>query len=602
MSGIAGLFDLNHYLKNQIPIFKNMIASMKHRGNDDEGILLYDHVCLMHTRLAINDLNFEKQQLQSYPYALIYNGELSNAHELREILKQKGIFFETNCDSEVVLKAYTFYKESCLQHLKGFFAFAIYDESNEQLFLARDPFGIKPLFYTQINQGFYFASEIKTLFAHPLVQPIIDKEGIHQLAYLGPGHISGTTYFKNIFEVKPSTYMMIQKEQCQTFSYSSLTSHPHTDSQEETIHKVKELVHQAIYRQMNCDVPFGTFLSGGLDSSIVTAICANQLKTQGKKLPTFSIAYEDQETYFQPNAFQPSRDDSFIEQMVQTFGTQHTKITISNQNLIDALYEVVDVRDVPGMVDIDSALYCACKEVNQHVKVILSGECADEIFGGYPWFYSPLTNEFPWSKQIEMRQSFLQEQYQINPHHYIQNLIFDTIEEAPLEENDCCEDQQIKQLTYLNIRWFMQTLLDRKDRMTMANHLEARVPFCDIDLLSYVYSIPWQLKNIQHKEKGLLRVAMKELLPKEILYRKKSPFPKTHHPFYLKILREELSKLMDDETAPLWKIFNKERMHILIKEENSVPFYGQLMTTPQTIAYYLQINYWLKKYKIKIEK
>lgn len=598
MCGIAGIFDEKHRLDNQQIIFDQMIASMKHRGPNDEGIYLEEHVALMHTRLAIVDVENGKQPMHYQDYTIVYNGECYNMPTLREHLEKKGVIFKTNSDTEVILMTYIHYKEKCLEMIQGIFSFAIYHSASQSLFLARDPMGVKPLFYTIVHSMFLFASEIKTLLAHPLVLPIIEDSSIHQIAYLGPGRISGNGIFKNIFELKPGEYATYSSQGFNVNSYFQLQATSHTDSLLETLQKVKDLVITSVESQLVSDVQIGAFLSGGLDSSIICAIASKALSKKKERLKTFSLQFEEDHLYFIPNHFQPSSDDSFVDIMVKKFNTDHTTIQLKSSDLIDALYRACDARDLPGMGDIDSALLLFCEKVKQHVSVVLSGECADEIFGGYPWFQDENHGYFPWTQNLSFRNSLLLEKYQIDYDQYVKNLYENSKDEAPLF-NDSLQDEHMRQMTYLNIHWFMQTLLDRKDRMSMACGLEARVPFCDPELIQYVYSIPWAYKQYNHREKGLLREAMKDLLPKEILERKKSPFPKTHHPGYLKALREELKKLQNE---PIWQIFNKDECMKLLKEESLVPWYGQLMTTPQSIAYLLQINYWLKKYKIQIQK
>lgn len=595
MCGIAGILDNKHHLENQQILFQEMIQSMKHRGPDDDGIYLEDHVALLHTRLAIIDTKRGRQPMTIGHYTIVYNGECYNADEIKKQLLNENIEFTTSSDTEVILRAYIQYKEKCLSMFKGIFAFAIYDSFSKYLFLTRDQMGVKPLFYTFVNQTFLFASEIKTLLAYPLVQPIIDEDSIHQLIYLGPGKISGSGIFKNIYELKAGEYAIYDFSNLTIHSYFQLKSLPHLTNFHDTCTHLKEMIENIVEAQLKSDVPLGALLSGGLDSSILCAIASNILKKEKKTLRTFSLEFEKDSDYFIPTHFQPSMDIVYIDLMVDTFHTNHTKITLKTSDLIDCLYQAVDARDLPGMADVDTALLCFSKEIKKYVDVVLSGECADEIFGGYPWFKDSSSTYFPWTQNLEFRNSLLLDKYKIDFNQYVSDLYQESIQEAPVS---AMQEKSTQQMTYLNLHWFMQTLLDRKDRMCMANSLEARVPYCDVDLMQYVYNIPWSFKEYHDQEKGLLRETMKDLLPEKILHRKKSPFPKTHHPAYLQILRNELSKLNDE---PLWKIFNKEEVFKLLHEESSVPWYGQLMTTPQTIAYFLQINYWLKKYKIQIQ-
>lgn len=598
MCGIAGIIDDFHSLKNESSIFENMILSMKHRGPNDDGMYIDEHVALLHARLAIIDVEHGIQPMCYKNYIIVYNGECYNTIELKNDLIEKGYTFDTNCDTEVILKMYVHYKEKCLNKIEGIFAFAIYDTIDKSLFLVRDTMGVKPLFYTFVGKKFLFASEIKTLLVHPEVLPILDENGIHQIAYLGPGRIQGSGVFKNIFELKGGEYGIYTKDSFQIHSYFELDNKKHVDDYKTTVQHVQELVVSSIEKQLVSDKPLGCLLSGGLDSSIIVSIASNYYQKHHKKLSTFSLEFENNEDYFSPNYYQPSSDVSYINLMVQTFHTNHTVIQLNNQDLMDSLYKSVDARDLPGMADIDSSLLCFCEKVKKHVDVVLSGECADEIFGGYPWF-KEFHSSFPWMNNLDYRNSLLNECYQIDYKQYISELYHTSISKTSIHKDDTQEDISYKQLMYLNLHWFMQTLLDRKDRMCMAVSLEARVPFCNPQIIDYVYNIPTIMKNINGQEKGILRDAMKDYLPIEIIERKKSPFPKTYHPDYLRMLRIELLKLRNHE--PVWKIFNRHEVFKLCSIESDIPWYGQLMKTPQTIAYILQVNYWLKKYKIIIQ-
>ena len=602
MCGIAGVFDPVHNLGNQMPIFEDMLKTLKHRGPSDTGIRIFDHTALIHARLAVMDPENGKQPMTFGQYSIIYNGELYNSEEIKKQLIEKGILFQTNCDTEVVLKAYMYYGIDCLQLFNGIFAFAVYDELQDELFLARDKIGVKPLFYTFINDTFVFGSEIKNLLAHPLVMPQLDNEGIHQLMLLGPGKISGSGVFQNIFELKPAEFLLLSKKGVQKKCYYQLMDQIHHDDLPTTIDTVKRLVTEGIERQLVSDVPLACFLSGGLDSSIISAIASKTYQKMGKQLTTFSVNYLDNERYFTSNKFQPDRDDEYIQLVSEAIQSNHISITLDSNDLIDALYEAVDAKDLPGMADVDGSLLLFCKKVKEHVDVALSGECADEIFGGYPWYRDPsilFQEGFPWAQNIEYRNDLLLEKWQIDGRKYVLDLVNETQIHSHILP---CEDfeKRMKQMVNLNLNWFMQTLLDRKDRMSMYSGLEVRVPFCDIHILEYLYHTPWSYKDLNGREKGLLREAMKDLLPERVLERKKNPFPKTHHPLYLKQLRYELSLLLNNENEPIWKILNQDEVQKLMHHEIEKNWYGQLMTTPQTIAYFLQINYWLKKYKVRI--
>lgn len=603
MCGIAGIYDIHHDISNQSPIFYEMQKILKINDSGEKAIYSSEHVALIHTSDGQLSVYEESQQ----KLILIYNGAIYNYIEVRNDLEKLGYQFNSSCESEVILKSYIAWKEEALQHLNGVFAFAIYDKQKENLFLARDPIGVKSLFYTKINETFLFASEIKALFAHPLVEAQIDVSGIAELMLIGPGKTPGSAVFKNIQELKAGEYAYIHSDQIEIVPYYHLKDQLHLDDLDLTIEKVHDLVKNAIISQLDIDKEIGTFLSGGLDSSIVSAIAANELKKKGKRLKTFSLDYVDNDKFFKPSNFQPSSDNESIKIMTQFLDSEHTTYQIHSHELMQSLNDAVDARDLPGMADIDSSLLLFAKEAKKTIDIAFSGECADEIFGGYPWYRDELIRNqagFPWANNINYRMHFLKDEWQqkIDAEDFVNSRYVATINQTDKQDNILPVESRMKEMMQLNLNWFMQTLLKRNECMSNAANLEIRVPFCDIKILEYLYTVPWIMKEYGDREKGLLRIAMQEYLPKEILWRKKSPFPKTHNPQYLQLVRNQLQILLNQKEEPVWQLLKKSEVEKLLTSENNLPWYGQLMTTPQTIAYFLQINYWLKKYKVKIIK
>jgi asparagine synthase (glutamine-hydrolysing) len=331
-------------------------------------------------------------------------------------------------------------------------------------------------------------------------------------------------------------------------------------------------------------------------------VAAKAFAEAGVALHTFSVDYEDNDRYFKAGKFQPDSDAEYIKLMNDYIGAEHHRVIINAQSLADALYAAVDARDLPGMADVDSSLLLFCAEIKKHAKVALSGECADEIFGGYPWYRDKDIRErdgFPWAQSTARRAGFLRPEWQGDAFGYVNARYRGTLTDvSTLPEN--AGERRFKEMVNLNFDWFMQTLLDRKDRMSMYSGLEVRVPFCDYRIAEYLYSVPWAFKDWQGREKGLLRTAMRGTLPEKILRRKKSPYPKTHNPEYLAIVSERLNDVLNSAAAPVLQIVNKDALERLLNDDDQTPWYGQLMTTPQTIAYFLQINYWLEKYNVKI--
>ena len=588
---------------------KTMMQTMLRRGPDGKGCYRDDLCTLLHTRLAIIDLEGGRQPMElswaGEHYVITYNGELYNTEEVRSKLGAMGHQFLGHSDTEVVLHAYAQWGEAALHKLNGIFAFAVWEKKRRRLFMARDRMGVKPLFYMEKDDGLILASEIKTILAYPGMEAQLDANGIGEVFLLGPGRTPGSGVFRGIYEIEPGWCGYFQNGKLRTKQYWRLTDREHTQTFEETAEEVRFLVTDAIRRQMVSDVPIGTFLSGGLDSSIISAVCAGELALQGKALDTFSVDYRNNEKYFQGNAFQPTTDTNFIRVMVEALGSRQHDTVLSSQNLVDTLEDATIARDLPGMADVDFSLLAFCREIRSHVKVGLSGECADEIFGGYPWYRDTkvrAVDGFPWAQNTAYRASLLKPDAlgNLDPVAFVQDRYRQTINDADILSGTSDTERRMKQMVHLNQRWFMQTLLDRKDRMSMYCGLEVRVPFCDYRIAEYLYGVPWEYKDHNGYEKGLLRSAVEGLLPETILWRKKNPYPKTYDPGYLNIVSSWLKRIMADPNAPILQLVKREALEQLLTAEMTWPWYGQLMKGPQTIAYMLQIDFWLRKYRIRL--
>lgn len=609
MCGITGWASFQKDLRTSEEIIKLMTQTLKKRGPDDENIWCNEHIAFGHRRLAVIDLIGGKQPMtkvhEGSNYVITYNGELYNTEELRKELQNRGYIFTTHSDTEVLLTAYIEWKEQCVDFFNGIFAFGVWDEQSQSLFLCRDRLGVKRLYYTEQQDGLLFASEVKALLAHPLIKAAVNTEGLANIIAVGPSRTPGKALFQNINELRPGYAMRFSREGVRIWQYWRLQSEHHDESLEDTVDHVRFLLTDAIERQLVSDVPICTFLSGGLDSSIITGIASNRFQQQGKdKLHTYSIDYEDNERFFNPHTFQTSTDTYWIEQMTNTFKTDHHAEEISQQQLIDLLVESVIVRDSPGMADVDSSLLWFCREIKKEFTVALSGECADEIFGGYPWF-TETTTGFPWIRSLAERTTMLQDRWRkkLAVESYVQHVYTQTIKEVPYLQGESVEEARHREMFYLNMVWFMQTLLERKDRMSMGASLEVRVPFADHRLVEYTWNIPWEMKNLGGMEKGLLRKAMDQLLPKEVLYRKKNPYPKTYHPLYTTGVQKWLGEIMKDKNSILHELFERQKLIELIESGGSsfkVPWYGQLMAGPQLLAYLGQIHTWFEHYNIQL--
>lgn len=615
MCGIAGFFNSKANYLNEERKWRNVLGRMnraqRHRGPDGSGIYLRPSCGFAHVRLSIIDLVTGQQPMaktrDGRECAIVFNGEIYNMNELKSQLKSQGASFETTSDTEVILEGYMMRGESFIEQLNGIFAAAIWDGAAEKLLLFRDRLGVKPLFYTKQKDTFIFSSEIKGLFAYPGIEPVLDRDGLREIFALGPAKSYGKGVFKDVFEVLPGHLVTLDPFSFSDNAYWTLESRPHEDSMEKTIEKTAWLLEDAVRMQMLSDIPISTFLSGGIDSSLVTAICARELQKQGKILNTFSFDFTDNQKYFQSNSFQPSQDRPFAEQMAAYLKTNHRFLECGNAEQIQCLYRAVDARDLPCMADVESSMLYFCSKVVKYNKVTLTGECADEIFGGYPWFHSKEafeTNAFPWSPDMEPRQALLDDAfiYDLHMDEYSRAAYEKTIKETPVCPEDDPTEKRRREIAYLNLRWFMATLLDRMDRASMYNGLEARVPFADHRIVEYVFNVPWQMKCPDGVVKGLLRHAGADLLPHEVLWRKKSPYPKTYDPAYENLLGRQLKETLATPSTPIRAFLDTKKVRAFLDSPSDYgkPWYGQLMAGPQMIAYMLQVNYWLKKYRVRV--
>ena len=611
MCGIAGVIAFRDSLQSQERIFREMQTAIRRRGPDQKGLYLSEHAALIHTRLAVIDPENGMQPMQCSHdgelYTIVYNGELYNTAELRGRLLTEGMTFDTRADTEVVLKAYVRWGEACLEAFNGIFAFAIWAHHSGRLFLARDRIGVKPLFYHLNDRRLVFGSELKAVLQYPDVPHEIGIDGVSQLLLFGPGRTPGCGVFRGMQEL-PAAHCAVysQSEGLQVRRYWDLHAEEHTENFTQTAEHVRYLVTDAIRRQLVSDVPVGTFLSGGLDSSLISSVAAREFAGDGRTLHTFSVDYRDNDKYFQKSKFQPNSDPAYIRQMQDYLQTAHHWTVLDTPALAQALTEAVEARDLPGMVDVDASLLLFCREIREHVTVALSGECADELFGGYPWYRDPQIRAaygFPWSQSTAYRMQFARpeiremlEERQDVDREYRETLL--RAEKLPGESET---ESRMREMMRLNLDWFMQTLLDRKDRMSMWSALEVRVPFCDWRIAQYLYTVPWDFKEYRGYEKGLLREAMRDYLPEEILWRKKSPYPKTHNPSYLAAVTELLADRLRDPAAPILKIVRREALEQLLCGEDNVQWYGQLMTRPQTIAYFYQMDVWMERYEVQVK-
>ncbi|MDD2376915.1 MAG: asparagine synthase (glutamine-hydrolyzing) [Clostridia bacterium] len=611
MCGIVGFTNFKKKIENKDNLLQRMTEKITRRGENETGYYWANNVLLGHKRLSIIDINGGSQPMTfkkgNKTYTIVYNGEIYNYDEVRKILIDNDIELVTRCDTEMVIKLYMLYGDKFLKSLNGIFAFCIYEESENKLFLARDHIGVKPLFYTIHDDELFFASEMKSIFEYDKIPRVIDKAGICELFGLGPARNLGSGVFKDIHEMKPGHYGIFESGKIEIQQYFKVKSYKHTDNLETTINKIRSLLETSIKGQLIADVNVGAFLSGGVDSSIVTAVIGKNL-TDNNKLKTFSVDYVDNDINFKKTDFTPSRDNEFIEMMKERYNLNHKYIVIDSSKLYDRLYDAMRARDLPSMADIDSSLLLLCENVKEDVTVALSGEFADEIFCGYPWFYRKDTlesNTFPWSISLDLRKDILNKDIssKIDLQSYVDTKYKEAVDDIPLDGTDNESDIQMKKSSYLTMNYFGLNLLDRTDRMSMQNSLEVRVPFTDYELVEYVYNIPWDMKNYMNQEKGILRAAFKDILPEAIINRKKSPYPKTCDPKYTNLVTNKLKEIVNNGNNRIQELVDMEHVNYIINasdDEFTRPWFGQLMGRTQLMAYLIQLEMWLVEYNVKI--
>ncbi|MBL4933565.1 asparagine synthase (glutamine-hydrolyzing) [Clostridium paridis] len=613
MCGISGWIDFSKDLLPFYNVIESMNETLKLRGPDSEGFFSNNNVLLGHRRLIVVDPEGGKQpmikHLNSNTYVLVYNGELYNTEDLRKELLSYGHTFNSYSDTEVLLTSYIHWGINCVDKLNGIFSFCIYDKNSHNIFLVRDPLGVKPLFYSIKGSSLIFGSEIKTLLAHPYITSQVDEDGLTELLALGPATAPGSAIFKDIKEIPPGFFLNFSPNGYYLKEYWKLTAEDFNETQDDAKEHLKALLTDAITRQLVGDVPLSTFLSGGLDSSVISAIASKEFKAKGKKLTTYSINFEENETYFKSSLFQPTPDEEWALFMSKNIDSSHHTILLNNLDLVTNLKDALIARDLPGMADIDSSLLLACKEIREDFVIGLSGECADEILGGYPWFTNKdmmNATTFPWARSTSSKIDIL------NPslkHLKLQEVVDanynDSISRVSHLDGESSLDYRMRELFYLNVKWFMVNLLNRKDRMSMSNSLEVRVPFADIRLVQYAFNLPSNIKFLNGREKGLLRESLKGILPDEIVERKKSPYPKTYHPIYTEEVCKEMNRILNTPSSPLLNIIDKKKIQEIVDTKGTsykIPWYGQLMMGPQFIAYLIQLNLWLDLYNIQLVK
>jgi asparagine synthase (glutamine-hydrolysing) len=568
MCGITGWVDFERDLTRERALIDAMTETMACRGPDASGVWTDQNATLGHRRLAVIDIPGGAQPMSvSTPngeVAMVYSGEAYNFKELRDELIKKGEKFETSSDTEVVLRGYLQWGEAVADRLNGMYAFAIWDSRDRKLVMIRDRMGIKPFYFYPTPHGVLFGSEPKAILANPLAKRIVDLDGLREMMVMvkTPKH----AVWKGMREVEPGTIVTVDERGVRERTYWRLESKLHTDDQDTTVGRVRELLDDIVRRQLVADVPECVLLSGGLDSSAITALSARELS---EPVRTFAVDFVDQAENFTPNDMRPTLDTPYVHDVAKHVGSEHTDIVLDHNQLadLDIRRKVVAARDLPvGIGDMDSSLYLLFKAIRQQSTVALSGESADEIFGGYRQFHDPAvqkTDAFAWiaigDSPIDGSGEVLTPQLQrsLNLDAYMNDRYTEAVAEVERLEEEDEFTHRMRVMSYLHLTRFVRILLDRKDRMSMAVGLEVRVPFCDHRLVEYVYNTPWALKTFDGREKSLLRGAARDVLPDSVVKRVKSPYPSTSDPKYGAALQAHAKDLLGKDNDKLFSLVDR---------------------------------------------
>lgn len=608
MCGIGGFVDFVRDARRGGAVLGAMKRRLRSRGPDAHGAYLDADAALVHRRLAVIDPEGGAQPMLSPDgdTVLVYNGELYNTEEVRRTLLALGHTFRGHSDTEVVLHAFLEWDTDAFPRLEGIFAFALWQKSRRRLVLVRDRLGVKPLFYRKTRGGLVFGSTIDTVLCHPEAEPVLDEDGLRTLLLLGPARPPESGVFRGILSLLPGCFAVLTPETFTKAAYWKLEAHEHEDDLETTLSRTHELITGAAERQLVSDVPLACFLSGGLDSSILSMVAARRYAGEGKTLHTWSVDYRGNDRYFVKNSFQPTDDRDFVTLMAETLGTRHHRVVLEPEAVCAALLPAAEARGLPGMADVDSSLLLFCAAVKRGgTTVCLSGECADELFGGYPWYHREeilFEDTFPWARSVGLRLGLLKPGVVRDGADFVREHYLSTCRRAPGLPSDSRKDARMREMFVLNLDWFMATLLDRKDRMSMYSGLEVRVPFCDHHIVEYAYNMPWAFKALDGREKGIVRRAFADELPEEVVFRKKSPYPKTFHPVYARLCAEGAMKILADRNSFAGALFDREAVRALVADPDSLPepWFGQLMRVPQICAYIMQLEHWAKTFKVRL--
>jgi asparagine synthase (glutamine-hydrolysing) len=570
MCGITGWVSYGRDLTAQEPVLTAMTETMACRGPDASGTWTAPNAALGHRRLAVIDLPGGSQPMRidtpDGPVVMVYSGETYTYTELRAELRSRGHEFRTDSDTEVVLRGYLEWGEELVDRLNGMYAFAIWDGRADKLVMIRDRMGIKPFYYYETDDGVLFGSEPKAILANPLAEPVVGLDGLREVFSFAK--TPGFAVYEGMNELKPGHLAVVDRNGLREHCYWQLEVSEHTDDRETTVAHVRELLDDIVARQLVADVPRCTLLSGGLDSSAMTSLAAQKLALHGEPVRSFAVDFPNQAENFRSYDIAPTQDTPYVHAVAEYVRSEHEDILLDGAALADPAVRraAVGARDFPiGLGDRDNSLYLLFKAIREKSTVALSGESADEIFGGYPWFHDDrkrTAETFPWLVDSSLNPGGLlapefRDRMQLDD--YIGDNYLAALRAAPVKDGETGLEKRMRQVCYMHLTRMVQTLLDRKDRMSMAVGLEVRVPFCDHRLVQYVFNTPWALKTYDGREKSILRGATRDVLPDSVADRVKSGYPGSFDPDYLAAIQGQAAELVSAD-HPALQFYDVEQL------------------------------------------
>ncbi|MDT0181503.1 asparagine synthase (glutamine-hydrolyzing) [Microbacterium sp. ARD31] len=554
MCGIAGLIDVSQPREARQVQVERMTQALAPRGPDGLRVSSHGPTTFGHTRLAVIDPVGGTQPwtagLPREESVLVFGGEIYNYRELRATLQGRGHMFLTNSDTEVIARGYREWGTNIFALVRGMFSIAIWDSEHQVLHLARDPLGIKPLYFSHDRSSVQFASEPKALFASGRLGPTLSRSGICELLGMWPYRTPGSPIYDGVDEVCPGEIVTWSPGRVVRSRYWELSAQLNdTTSFDDAVADVRDILEETVRLQLRSDVPLCAAVSGGVDSSSIAAIAQTMFTGS---LSSFSLGYVDPTSRFSPTAFRPEPDEPYIDVIVQALGLDHQHLLLTESDIHSRLDDAIRCRDLPSMGDMDASLLLLFERISQERRpVALVGEGADELFGGYPWFRNARDGltAFPWRNHLSMWSGAITEEFRrtIDLEGYVAESFRAAMERAPVMEGEPEELRTLRSMTFLDLSQFLPGQLERMDRASMANGVEARVPFCDQVLVQYVWQLPTSYKLVGGTEKHLLREAVSGYLPDKIQRRRKASYPTLGGDGHAKYLRDAVMTCLQDD-------------------------------------------------------